>query len=67
MYVWERLHVHGRRISGRARRRRKFTDSYPFFTKKKKKFLYGKFLDFLTIWWKAPFWLVENQKKKMDI
>jgi hypothetical protein len=31
MYVWERLHA--RRISGRARRRRKFTDSYsyPFF------------------------------------
>jgi hypothetical protein len=21
---------------------------------------------FLTIWWKAPFWLVENQKKKRD-
>ena len=21
-------------------------------------------MDFLTIWWKAPFWLVENQKKK---
>jgi hypothetical protein len=30
MYVWERLHVHGRRISSRARRRRKFTVSYPF-------------------------------------
>ena len=28
----------------------------------KKSFLYGKFRDFLTIWWKAPFWLVENQK-----
>jgi hypothetical protein len=68
MYVWERLHVHGRRISGRARRRRKFTDSYPFINKKKR-FLYGKFWDFLTICWKAPFWLVENQKKKkkMDI
>jgi hypothetical protein len=25
--------------------------------------LQGKFRDFLTIWWKAPFWLVENQKK----
>ena len=23
-----------------------------------------KFWDFLTIWWKAPFWLVENQKKE---
>jgi hypothetical protein len=33
MYVWERLHVHGRRISGRARRRRKFTDSHPFIYK----------------------------------
>jgi hypothetical protein len=32
--------------------------------KRKKKFLYGKFQDFLTIWWKAPFWLVENQKKR---
>ena len=32
-----------------------------FFLKKKN--LYGKFPDFLTIWWKAPFWLVENQKK----
>jgi hypothetical protein len=21
-------------------------------------------LDFLTIWWKAPFWLVKNKKKK---
>ena len=21
-------------------------------------------MDFLTIWWKAPFWLVENLKKK---
>jgi hypothetical protein len=28
MYVWERMHVQGWRISGRARRRRKFTDSY---------------------------------------
>jgi hypothetical protein len=35
MYVWERLHVHGQRISGRTRRRRKFTDSYPFIYKKK--------------------------------
>jgi hypothetical protein len=34
MYVWGRLHVHGRRISGRARRRRKFTDSYPLYEKK---------------------------------
>jgi hypothetical protein len=33
MYVWERLHVHGRRISGRARRRRKLTDSHPFIKK----------------------------------
>jgi hypothetical protein len=33
---------------------------------KNKSFLYVKFWDFLTIWWKAPFWLVENQKK-MDI
>ena len=32
MYVWERLHVQGRRIPGRARRRQKFTDSYPFKT-----------------------------------
>jgi hypothetical protein len=32
MYVWERLHFHGRRISGHARRRRKFTDSYPLKT-----------------------------------
>jgi hypothetical protein len=30
----------------------------------KKRFLYGKFWDFLTIWWKAPFWLVENKKRK---
>jgi hypothetical protein len=30
---------------------------------KKKRFLYGKFSDLLTIWWKAPFRLVENQKK----
>ena len=37
MCVWERLHVHGRRIFGRARRRRKFTDSYPF--KKQIRFL----------------------------
>jgi hypothetical protein len=65
MYVWERLHVRGRRISGRARRRRKFTDSHPFIHKKN--FFYSKFWDFLTIWWKAPFWLVENQKKKIDI
>ena len=28
MYVWGRLHVQGRRISGRARRRRKFTDFF---------------------------------------
>jgi hypothetical protein len=35
----------------------------PFYLKK----LHSKFSDFLTIWWKAPFWLVENQKKKMDI
>jgi hypothetical protein len=42
MYVWKRLHVHGRRISGRARRRRKFTDSYPFyFFVLKKKFFIG--------------------------
>ena len=33
MYVWKRLHVHGRRIPGRARRMRKFTDSYPFIKK----------------------------------
>jgi hypothetical protein len=33
---------------------------------KKKSFLLGKLWDFLTIWWKSPFWLVENQKK-MDI
>jgi hypothetical protein len=26
-----------------------------------------KFRDFLTIWWKAPFWLVKNLKKKMGI
>jgi hypothetical protein len=58
MYVWERLHVQGRRNLGRARRRRNFTDLYPLFKKKK---LQGKFLDFLTIWWKATFWLVENQ------
>jgi hypothetical protein len=31
---------------------------------KKKSFFIGKFRDFLTIWWKAPFWLVGNQKKK---
>ena len=31
MYVWERLHVQGRRISVCARRRQKITDSYPFF------------------------------------
>ena len=37
MYVWERLHVQGRRISVRARRRQKITDSHPFFFKKKKK------------------------------
>jgi hypothetical protein len=30
MYVWGLLHVQGRRISSRARRRQKFTDSYPF-------------------------------------
>ena len=30
MYVWEQLHVQGRRISSRARRRQKITDSYPF-------------------------------------
>jgi hypothetical protein len=35
MYVWERLHVQGRRISVRARRRQKITDSHPFFLKKK--------------------------------
>jgi hypothetical protein len=33
------LHVHGRRISGRVRRRRKFTDSYPFLYKKKEFFI----------------------------
>jgi hypothetical protein len=66
MYVWERLHVQGRRIPGRARRKRKFTDWYFlfFFLKKKRKFLYCKFEDFWTLWWKAPFWLVQNQKKK---
>jgi hypothetical protein len=31
---------------------------------KKKSFLYGKILNFSTIWWKAPFWLVGNPKKK---
>ena len=30
MYVWEQLHVQGRRISGPARHRQKITDSYPF-------------------------------------
>jgi hypothetical protein len=24
-------------------------------------------LNFLTIWWKATFWLVENQKKKKEM
>ena len=38
-----------------------FIELYPF--GKKKLFLYCKFRDFLTIWKKAPFWLVENQKK----
>jgi hypothetical protein len=41
-YVWERLHVQGRRSSGSARRRRKFTDWYPFKNKK----LWCKFRDF---------------------
>jgi hypothetical protein len=36
MYVWERLHVQGRRISVRARRRQKITDSHPFLKKKEK-------------------------------
>jgi hypothetical protein len=31
--VWRRLHVQGRRISRRARRRQKVTDSYPLFKK----------------------------------
>jgi hypothetical protein len=30
MYVWGRLHVQGRQISGRARHKKKITDSYPF-------------------------------------
>ena len=33
MYVWGRLHVHGRRISVRARHRQKFKDSYPLIKK----------------------------------
>jgi hypothetical protein len=41
----------------------RFVPFYLFFFKKKKRLLYGKFWDFLTIWWKAPFWLVEKQKK----
>jgi hypothetical protein len=39
---------------------------YRFVPFKKKRCLNGKFWNFLTIWWKAPFWLVENQKK-MDL
>jgi hypothetical protein len=66
MYVWEQLHVQGRRISCRARRRQKVTDSYPFIIKKKYIFI-GKFQDFLTIWWKAPFWPVEKKKKEIEI
>jgi hypothetical protein len=31
MYVWGRLHVRGRRIPGRAGRKEKITESYPFF------------------------------------
>ena len=31
---------------------------------KNRTFLIGKIWDFLTIWWKAPFSLVENQKKE---
>jgi hypothetical protein len=34
--------------------------------KKQKRFLLSKFWDFLTIWWKAPLWLVENQNKKKE-
>jgi hypothetical protein len=63
MYVWERLHVHGRRISGRAPQAKIYRFA-PFYIKKH---LYSKFCDFLTIWWKELFWLVENQKKEMDI
>jgi hypothetical protein len=33
----------------------------PFFGEN---FFYCKFRDFLTTWWKAPFWLVENRGKK---
>jgi hypothetical protein len=40
----------------------------PFLQKKKKEekksVLFCEFADFFTIWWKTPFWLVENQKKK---
>jgi hypothetical protein len=32
-------------------------------TLKKKHFLYYKYSDFLTIWWKTPCRLVENKKK----
>jgi hypothetical protein len=62
MYVWERLHVPAR--DGGVQAVRAAGENLQIRTlSKNKTFLYDKFRDFLTIWWKAPFWLVENQKR----
>jgi hypothetical protein len=65
MYVWEQLHVQGRRIPGRARRRKKLQIRTLL---KTNTFIYCKFQDFffddlvestLFGWWKT-------KKKKRD-
>jgi hypothetical protein len=63
MYVWERLHVHPWTADFRpCAPQAKIYRFAPFYLICF--FIYSKLLDFLTIWWKAPFWLVENKKKK---